>query len=67
MAAEDGLPLYGLLPKHHMLDRAEKLAFESGLNPSSFWTFQDEDNMHVMMGIAMGCHGATVERAALEK
>jgi len=67
LAEEDERPLYGFQPKHHMIDHAERIAQSLRLNPASCWTFQDEDNMHVMMKASITCRGSILEKAALEK
>ena len=67
LAEEDERPLYGFQPKLHMIDHAERIAQSLRLNPASYWTFQDEDNMHVMMKVSVHCHGSTLEKATLEK
>ena len=67
MAAEDGSTLYPRRPKMHVFDECIQIALETTENPTSSWTFQDEDNMRVMVGIAESCHGLTMESSSLEK
>ena len=67
IALEEGAPLYPCRPKLHMLDEAHRLAQTTGENPTSFWTFQDEDSMRILVDIAKSCHGSTVESSTLHK
>ena len=48
-AAEFERLLYGMIPKHHMQDHLVRICCETGLNPCSFWCFQDEDAMRLCM------------------
>ena len=67
MAADEGTQLYPCRPKMHVFDECHHIAQESGLNPAADWTFQDEDNMRIMILIAQSCHGSTLEPNSLEK
>ncbi len=67
MASEDGSPLYPCRPKLHVFDHCHFLAQQSGENPASCWTFQDEDNMRILIDIAESCHGLSLEQYTLEK
>ena len=67
VADEEGTPLYPFRPKLHIVDECNRIAQATGENPTSTWTFSDEDNMRVMTLIAQSCHGATLEYSCLEK
>ncbi len=67
IAMEEGSHLYPCRPKMHVFDECHRLAQTTGENPASTWTFQDEDNMRLLVDIAQSCHGATFELATLEK
>ena len=67
MAKEDGSGLYPIRPKVHIFDECHHIAQTTGENPTSGWTFSDEDNMRVLTMIASSCHGMSVEQSSLEK
>ena len=45
LAIQDQVPRWPLRPKLHMMDHAERVAQSLAINPASWWTFQDEDNV----------------------
>ena len=59
--------LYKLLPKHHLIDHAERSCQQTEWNPCSCWTFSDEDNMGFMSGIFQACHATTINSAGIER
>ena len=67
MAADESSRLYPCRPKMHVFDECHRIAQETGENPAALWTFQDEDNMRVLINIAQSCHGSTLEAHTLEK
>ena len=67
LASEFERPLYGMIPKHHMLDHLVRHCCETGLNPCSYWCFQDEDAMRLCMGIAEHSKQGTVDRFSLNR
>ena len=48
LGSEVGTHYYKLLPKHHMIDHAERSCQATSWNPCAYWTFSDEDNMGLM-------------------
>ena len=67
LAREDNSVLYPIRPKIHVYDECIHECLVSSENPAALWTFQDEDNMRVMVNIAASCHGSTLEETSLEK
>jgi hypothetical protein len=62
-----GTFLYPCRPKMHVFDEVHYITAATGENPTGTWTFQDEDNMRILVNIAQGCHGSTLEASVLEK
>ena len=67
LAVENERPLYGMIPKHHMLDHMVRQCLETGFNPCSYWCFQDEDAMRLCMGIAEHSKQGTVDTFPLDR
>jgi hypothetical protein len=65
MALEDGVALYPVRPKLHAFDECARRAQVTRMSPAWTWTFQDEDNMDVLIKIAVSCHGSTLEATTL--
>ena len=53
--------------KDHMLDHMVRHCLETGLNPCSYWCFQDEDAMRLQMGIANHSKQGTVDKFSLNR
>ena len=66
-ALDDDKPLYNVAPKHHMLDHMVRHCLETGLNPASYWCFQDEDAMRVAMKMAEHSKQGTVDTFCLNR
>ena len=67
VAAEFEQPLYGMIPKHHMLDYLVRICCETGLNPCSVWCFQNENAMRLCMGIARYSKQGTEDKVSLNR
>ena len=59
--------LFPIKPKLHALVHIELHAQKTKMNPRSLWTFQEEDDMRIMMGICSKVHNNAMESSALKR
>jgi len=66
-SVEGDKSLWTSRPKLHMLDHAIRRAQHSKRNPARQWTFQEEDNMGLMVKICAKCSATTLEARSVER
>ena len=67
IADEEGKPFYRSKPKLHMMDHIWRFAIKSSMNPSVYWTYQDEDMMRLSLKSAGQCHADSLEYRCLQR
>ena len=67
IADEERKPFYRSKPKLHMMDHIWRNAKKSKINPSVYWTYQDEDMMRLSLKRAGQCHGDSLEYRCLQR
>ena len=56
---------FHVIPKYHKLDHTLRFGVRTALNPSSYWTFADEDWIGWMSRLAHSCHSSSMMNRAI--
>ena len=66
-AARQGIPLYKMIPKHHILFHIYMDMMRTRRNAGRLWTFSDEENMKNIADIACAVHPRRLGMTSLER